>query len=79
MSAPTARQRRIAALRRLAATGEYGLPRWQFAELIPAYPEATIRALVTNGLVAHQPRYIATDKGRRLLADIDAQARKAAP
>ena len=74
---PTARERRIAALRQLAATGEYGLPRGQFAGLIPAYPEATIRALVTNGLIQHRARYTATDKGRRLLADIDARQREA--
>lgn len=72
---PTARQRRIEALRLLAATGEYGLPPQQFAEIIPAYPAATIRALITNGLIARRGRFVVTDKGRRLLADIARQVK----
>ena len=70
---PTARQRRIAALRILAATGEDGLPPAQFAENIPAYPAATIRGLLTNGLIARDRRIVVTPKGRQLLADIARQ------
>ena len=79
MSKPTARQRRLAALRVLAATGEYGLPPAQFAENIPVYPAATIRGLFVNGLVERNVRLRVTPKGRQLLADIDRQQEKAAP
>ena len=77
MPQPTARQRRLAALRLLAATGEYGLPPKQFADIIPAYPAATIRGLIANGLVSRAPRLVVTAKGAQLLADIDRQHAKA--
>lgn len=71
----TARQRRIEALRLLAATREYGLAPSHFAEIIPAYPKATIRALLDLGLVARSRprRMIVTEKGRELLDAIDRQ------
>lgn len=73
MKRETARERRIAALQRLAATGEFGLPKSQFAEIIPRYPAATIRRLVELGLVTKESRMTVTPKGLRLLADVAEQ------